>query len=37
MLKEELWMHVVLRSLVPSFQHIRNGYAGAGSHIGTAT
>jgi hypothetical protein len=28
-LKEELWMHVVLRGLGPSFQHIRNGYAGA--------
>ena len=27
--KEELWMHVVLRGLGPSFQHIRNGYAGA--------
>jgi hypothetical protein len=29
MLKEELWMHVVLRGLSPGFQHIRNGYAGA--------
>jgi len=28
-LKEELWMHVVLCGLGPSFQHIRNGYAGA--------
>jgi transposase InsO family protein len=28
-LKEELWMHVVLRGLTPGFQHIRNGYAGA--------
>jgi len=28
-LKEELWMHVVLHGLGPSFQHIRNGYAGA--------
>jgi hypothetical protein len=28
-LKEELWMPVVLRGLGPSFQHIRNGYAGA--------
>jgi hypothetical protein len=28
-LKEELWTHVVLRGLGPSFQHIRNGYAGA--------
>jgi len=28
-LKGELWMHIVLRGLNPSFQHIRNGYAGA--------
>jgi hypothetical protein len=28
-LKEELWMHVVLCGLGPSFQHIRNGYADA--------
>ena len=35
MLKDELWMHVILRDLAPGFQHIRNSYASAGDQNAT--